>query len=71
MKRIKERRRKGDPVTLEAFKEIDGKENLGYESGQEIQKCLENADFLILNNSTTKELEEKIDNILDEIGKKS
>ena len=65
--RIKKRRRNGDPTTFEMFTEIDKKENLGFYSGQEIQKCLDNADFLILNKGSAEELAKKINSVLAEI----
>ncbi len=66
-KRMQKRKRQGDPKTFEEFKEIDNKENNGENHGQEINRCLKAADFLIHNNSSVEELKKQIDKILYQI----
>ena len=48
-KRIKERGRGGDVRTFEEFVEVDERENSGG-SGQEVQNCLELADYILVND---------------------
>ena len=65
--RLKNRKRKGDPLTIDAFKKIDDHENNGITKGQEIHKCIENADFLIDNSKKPEDVEEFIEKILSSI----
>lgn len=66
-KRLKKRAREGDPKTFNEFKKLDNLENRGKTKGQEINKCLQEVDFKIINNGSQKELHEKIENILKTI----
>ena len=66
--RLKARKRKGDPVTFEAFKKIDDAENEGASKGQEIRACIREADFTVDNSGTMDELHQKIDRILLKLG---
>lgn len=67
--RISARKRSGDPETFEQFLEMEkrdrGEEQPSY--GQQVQKCMDIADFKIDNSGTIAELEKRIDGILSEI----
>ncbi len=65
--RLKRRDRPGDPLTFEQFLKIDEHENKGLTPGQEIERCIQNADFTIINDSTDAELEAKLDEVLEKI----
>lgn len=65
--RIRKRNRTGDPKTFSEFKKLDNLENRGKTKGQEINKCLKMADFLILNNSSLEQLNDNIKRIFDSI----
>ncbi len=65
-KRLKERNREGDPNTFDEFKKLDDKENLGLK-GQEINKCLKMADFVIINDGSLEDLKKKVDDVLKDI----
>ena len=58
---------KGDPLTFEKFKEIDDHENKGLTPGQDINNCLKESDFKIINDSSREFLKEQLDKILEEI----
>lgn len=64
--RLKKRGREGDPANFEEFKKLDDKENSGLK-GQEINKCLKMADFVVINDGSLEDLKKKIDNILRNI----
>lgn len=66
-KRIKKRNRAGDPKTFEEFKKLDNLENRGKTKGQEINKCLKMADYVIINNGSLEQLKNRIDKILKTI----
>lgn len=64
--RMIKRNRKDDPKTWEEFLETDERD-LGKgepEYGQQVKKCMEKADFLIINDKDLKDLEEKVDEII-------
>lgn len=65
--RIKERKRAEDYLTFEEFKKLEEIENSNLTTGQQLEKCLKKADFIINNNSTLEELYKKIDILLDKI----
>jgi dephospho-CoA kinase len=65
--RLEKRNREGDPKTFTDFKKLDDHENIGITQGQEIARCIENADFKIVNDSTEKELHKEIESILKKI----
>lgn len=69
-KRLKERTRFGDPITFKEFKEIDDKENKSIGKGQEIELCLKNADFIIVNNGSLGEIRKKVEDVLRQIKKR-
>jgi dephospho-CoA kinase len=62
--RVASRKRKGDPLTFEQFKEIDDHENKGKTEGQHINSCLKESDFVIINDSPINELRKKVGEIL-------
>ncbi len=64
--RLRRRGRHGDPETLEEFKKIDEKENKG-KAGQQIDRCMAMADYIIINDGTIDELKKKTEKIIKEI----
>lgn len=62
--RLKKRNRLGDPLSFEEFKKIDDHENKGLTKGQEIDKCIEKADFIINNSKELDGLEKELNKIL-------
>ena len=66
-KRLRKRARQGDPIDFEDFKRVDDKENKSIGKGQEINKCLEMADFKIINSSSLKDLRNKVEKILSNL----
>ncbi|MFC1741405.1 AAA family ATPase [Nanoarchaeota archaeon] len=65
-RRLRLRKRHGDPETFEEFAEIDNKEIKGG-GGQEVGKCMKLADYIIDNSGTIAELENKVNEIINEI----
>lgn len=65
--RIKKRNREGDPKTFSEFKRLDNLENRGKTEGQNINKCLKMADFMINNNSSLEKLHKETGKILNTI----
>ena len=63
-KRIIERKRVGENMSLEQFIEIEEKENSEDEKKQQLNKCLELADKIIENIGGVEELQQKMDSIL-------
>lgn len=64
--RMKSRGRHGDPKTFDEFKEIDDHELKGGR-GQEVEKCMKMADYLVQNTGSLDELKEKVEEIAKEI----
>ncbi|MEM5882858.1 MAG: AAA family ATPase [Candidatus Aenigmatarchaeota archaeon] len=67
--RIKKRNYEFDPKTWEEFLEID-KRDQGEnqpEYGQKTRKCLEKADFLVINDGSLEDLEKKVNEIAEKI----
>ncbi len=67
-KRVQKRGRESDPKTFEEFVKIDKrdyKENI--KNGQEVKKCMELADFKIINNSSIEKLKQKTEKIYNQI----
>lgn len=66
--RMKKRNRESDPKTLEDFLKVDerdqGEEN---EKGQQVGKCIDLADFYLINNGDLKEAGLKIRKIYDKV----
>ena len=65
-KRGLKRKRPVDADTLEGFIEKEVKENKDNPENQQLKKCLQMADVIILNNSTIKGLHKKIDETIEE-----
>ena len=59
-KRLEKRKRKGDPISFEEFKKIDDHENSGKTKGQEINNCLREADYRIINDSNISKLKKSV-----------
>ncbi len=64
--RILARKRESDPKTLEEFKKMEERDfGIGEkEEGQQVKLCLENSDYLILNDSSIETLKTKVEYIL-------
>jgi dephospho-CoA kinase len=64
-RRLRERKKEGDPKTFEEFLEIDetdlGKNQPEY--GQNVEECLKLADYLIINDGSVNELNKKLEEI--------
>ena len=63
-KRLLERNRAGDAKTLEKFKQQEQRENLKNDTNQQLDATFGMAKKVIVNNSTLKELHNKIDKLL-------
>lgn len=63
--RLRKRGREGDPTDFRRFKRADNLENRGKTEGQQINKCLKMADFLIINNGSLDDLKKKVDKVLE------
>lgn len=64
-KRTAERQREKDPVTFEDFKKTEEREMQNKDSSsQQLLKCKQMADIVIVNDSTMKTLYKKIDKII-------
>jgi dephospho-CoA kinase len=68
--RMKKRKREGDPKRFSEFKKLDNLENRGKTKGQEINKCLKMADFMIINDGSLEELHKETEKILETISQK-
>lgn len=67
--RISRRASETDPKSWEEFLEMD-KRDLGEnepEYGQQVKKCMEMADFSIINDGTTSNLENKINEVMSQL----
>ncbi len=69
--RIKERDRESDPKTWEKFIEVDnrdqGEEN---EKGQQVKKCIDMADFKLINDDSLEKVNKKIEELCRKIERK-
>ncbi|MEM5772679.1 MAG: AAA family ATPase [Candidatus Aenigmatarchaeota archaeon] len=67
--RIKARGREGDPKTWEEFLAADERDQGKGEPlyGQRVRECLQMADFLIVNDGTQEEVNEKINLFLEQL----
>ena len=70
--RVKARKREGDPKTWEEFLLVDEREQGIGEPlyGQRIKECIQMADFLIINEGTLEEVNEKVIKVLEELTRK-
>ncbi|MFH2104879.1 MAG: dephospho-CoA kinase [Parcubacteria group bacterium] len=66
--RLRKRNRQGDCNTLEEFKQAEAKEMTGKGAGQQLEVCIQQADYQILNNGTFTDLHNEIIRILGEMG---
>lgn len=63
--RVRARHRSGDPETLERFQELEARElESSSNSGQQLRRCEELADFILPNSGTIEELHRKISDIV-------
>tara|TARA_Y100000310_G_scaffold344866_1_gene460109 strand:+ start:2751 stop:3278 length:528 start_codon:yes stop_codon:yes gene_type:complete len=62
--RMKSRSRLGDATTIEKLKEQEQRENTETKSSQQLDKCIELADQLIINDGSLEELHNKIKDII-------
>jgi len=70
-KRMQKRARPGDPQTLEEMKEKEAREMGSKENNaQQVQKCLEMADYTIINDGTYEDLKRKTDDVIRKIKSK-
>ncbi|MFH1478749.1 MAG: AAA family ATPase [Candidatus Omnitrophota bacterium] len=64
--RLAKRNRPGDPETLEDLVEKEQKENIDNSCNQQLDKCLELADIVLINDSTIEVFHRKIDEAISE-----
>jgi dephospho-CoA kinase len=67
---LQNRNKESDPKSFEKFLEADKRdfgENI--ENGQQVEKCMNMADYSVLNNSTIEELNKEIEKIYEKIKK--
>ncbi len=70
--RIKKRNSETDSVSFETFLENEKREMTSDDPNkQNLAKCREMADFVFYNNGTTEELNNKVDEVITQIRKKS
>ena len=66
--RLIARKRASDPKTFQDFLIMDKRDlGEGNESGQQVAKCIENADYKIYNHGNLDELREKINKLLNKL----
>ncbi|MEM5836648.1 MAG: AAA family ATPase [Candidatus Aenigmatarchaeota archaeon] len=70
--RMKARGKEGDPKTFEEFLKADERDQGIGEPlyGQRVRECMEMADFLIINDGTLQQLNEKVGKIVEELKKR-
>ncbi len=68
-KRIVERNRESDPKTWEEFLVVDNRDKgVGeFETGQAVGKCMQEADFSLINSGSLGDIKEKVRELYDEI----
>ncbi|MFZ2523314.1 MAG: AAA family ATPase [Minisyncoccia bacterium] len=59
-----ERNREGDQITLEQFKAQEDRERDNYVAGQEVDRVVEMADYVIDNDGTREDLYKKVDELI-------
>jgi len=67
--RAKQRKQHNDPETLEEFVALDERDQGKGEPewGQQVGRCMEQADFVIINDGTQEQLEQKISEIFSRV----
>ena len=71
-RRIVERARESDPKTWDDFVKVDARDR-GFgesETGQDVEKCMEKADFILINDRSLEEMQKKTEELFLEIEKK-
>ena len=70
--RVKERGRESDPQAWDGFLKMDGRDKGEgeAETGQNVRKCMELADFTLVNDGGLEEIQEKIRKLFDEVDRK-
>lgn len=67
--RLSQRKREGDPATLEEFIRLDerdqGKDEPEY--GQHVRKCIEMADIVLQNDGSLEEFQKKVEDLISKI----
>ncbi len=69
-KRALERNRENEPKTLKDFKAHEDFERKGKGNQQQIDVCIKQSRIHVLNDSTTKELQHKVEKLLEDLNKK-
>jgi len=67
--RVKERNRESDPKTLEEFLKVDARDK-GFgekETGQGVKKCMDLADFTLINDGSLEEVQKSVEKLYNEI----
>jgi dephospho-CoA kinase len=62
--RVRKRGRKESATTLEEFIEKEEEEMTGHEKGQQLQNCMEMADYTLINDGSLKDLHKKLEELL-------
>lgn len=65
--RLRGRGRAGDSETLEDFARLEGFQSDGSSGGMNLNECMKMADYLIENNGSMSEYEEKIEDVIKKI----
>ncbi len=70
-KRMQERNRESDPITWEYFLKVD-KRDQGEENplGQQVRKCMNKADFMLINDGSFEEVEIKVRELYNKLQRK-
>lgn len=70
--RLISRNRESDPKTWEEFVEVDDRDKgIGeLETGQAVEKCMKQADFVLINPGSLEEIKEKMSKLYEEIERK-
>ncbi len=65
--RVKKRKRAGDNLTFEEFKRLEAEQMSGEGTKQNLRKCMDSADYKILNDGTLEDLKRNVESVLAEI----
>jgi len=67
-KRISQRGKPSDPKTWEDFLKVDERDfDSGDSMGQNVKKCMELADFILMNSESQEEFKEKVEKVVKQI----